>query len=1108
MSSLPSRPDLQTERARHPELVGREDVLASLHEWLDGSSDRGWLLLTGSPGVGKSAVLAHFTERLELSGRSVPMHFIRRGVSDWDYAYAIQSLLVGQLEELYPDLKNPDARPDRRLVELLLRISNRQLIPRQQRLLLCLDGLNEAVTEGSDNPLPRFLPQALPPGVFFLASIRAGHPYLSFFAERSYRSIDLDRGVDGKHRATQAFWSRASERLQLPLDYAKTAVRCAEGNLLHATLLQTWLSQLPLSERLEYVSEPIPFGLWGMLEFLSQPLWEEGEMDSSASAEPLQRTVLGLLCAAREALPQPLLGAIVGATLPVSKWLTATQAFVMAESTPLGDGYRLSHDCFRELIIARLGPQEMRRLHRKLATTIAQWPVTVAAGVSEAEAEFCRRYAARYAVYHRIEAGDWTGVDQVCSDVEYLTARVMDAGTQALENDFAMASARCPDPVRQKEWRDLQRAVREETHWLRRDPAALPSLLYNRLRCFGWPGARISRALSMAQGVPQLRLQRGVGGYERTLSGHASSVYGCAVTHDGRRLLSASWDKTLKVWDLQSGHQLMTLKGHLAEVTACVILPDDARALSASADNTLKLWDLATGKELLTLLGHTGEVTCVAAFPDGERAVSGARDKTLKIWDLRTGQVLATLKGHLSWVTACAVLAGGERVVSGAWDKTMKLWGVEGARELATLTGHAAGVRTLAVLPDGRRVISGAEDHTLKLWDLSSGHELVAYHGHTAGVTSCAVLPDGRRLVSTAKDKTLRVWDLQSGQGLATLQGHSAWVTACAALPDGRHVASGSDDYSIKVWDLTAGQELATLQGHSAAVSSCVMLPGQLRVLTGSADRTLKLWDIAGGHAFLTLKEHTDLVTSCTVSVDGKLALSGSWDKTLRVWDLERGQLLRTLTGHDWFVTACALPPGGKLAVSGSWDKTLRVWDLSDGSELRVIEGHTAQVTCIAALLDGKRVISGARDSTLRVWDLDSGAELLMLRGHSDFVTACVLLPDGRRVVSGSGDRTLKVWDLTNGEELMTLHGHAAQVSAVAVTPDGRRVVSASEDHTLKVWDLQSGRCLDTVYGVAPYDCVAVDEERICAGDRLGNVWMLVSAAVKDEPLAAAAPTA
>ena len=936
MASSPNQPEFASERARHPELRGREDVLALMEDWLGGSADRGWLLITGSPGSGKSAVLSQFIAAREKLGQQVPQHFLRRGVADWDYPYAVQLSLVTQIEALFPGSFNPDARPERRLVELLLRISNRHLIPSHKRLLLIVDGLNEAVAEGSDNPLPRFLPQALPPGVFVVGSIRSGHPYLSFFAERSFRCIDLDRGVDGKHRASQALWAYHGPRLGLPPEYIKTAVRCAEGNPLHASLLADHLERLPIAERAARVGEPVPYGLWGMLEYLSQPLWEEGELQPGG---PLPaRTALGLLCAARIALPLPLLRQILGASFANSAahgeedFLHIAGPFLHAETTPLGPGYRLAHDCFRELVVARLGAQEMRRLHRKLAQTLAAWPLVPAA--SDREADFYRSYALRYAIHHRVEAGDWTGVEQVCSDVEFLIAKCRDAGTLALENDFAMASSRCPDPVRQKEWRDLQRAVREETHWLRRDPVALPSLLYNRLRCFGWPGARISRALSMPQGVPQLRLQRGIGGYERTLTGHASSVYGCTVTSDGKRLISASWDKTLKVWDLGSGHQLLTLKGHTAEVTACVLLPDEQRVLSASADMTLRLWDLASGRELETLHSHTGEITCLAVFPDGYRVVSGARDKTLKIWDLRTGQVLMTLKGHLSWVAACGVLAGGERIVSGSWDKTLKLWDVATGRELATLSGHAAGVRTLAVFPDGRRVISGAEDHTLKLWDLTAGQELTAYQGHTAGVTSCTVLPDGRRMVSTAKDKTLRVWDVQSGQALATLQGHSAWVTACAALPDGRQVASGSDDYSIKIWDLTAGQELATLQGHSAAVSSCAMVPGQQMVLTGSADRTLKLWDVSGGSAFLTLKGHGDLVTSCAVSPSGRQAVSGSWDKTLRLWDLTTGEMVRVFTGHSWFVTACAFLPDGKRAVSGSWDKSLRVWELESGAEI------------------------------------------------------------------------------------------------------------------------------------------------------------------------------
>jgi len=1105
--STPSVPlsEFALERSRHGPLLGCEELLAAADEWLKAAGARGWLLFTGSPGSGKSALLSHLVERFSIDGRTPPHHFLRRGHADWDQPYAVQASLVAQIELLYPSAGNPDARPERRLLELLLRVSNRHLIPDNRRLILIIDGLDEVASDGSESPLDRFLPLALPPGVFVIASIRSGHPFESFFGERSARVIDLDRALGS--RGVRAFWAHHGPRLGLPIAYQQKAARAAEGNILHATLLCRALDSLPLSEREQQLEEPVPFGLWGLLESQCQALWDSDvpAPGTAASAELEKakakdtprlvcRTALGLLCAARAALPLDLLAELCEVDELPPLFAAICQPFLVLGTAAAGQGthYRIGHDAFRELFIARVGVHEMRRLHRRLVHTLSAWPGDSPAS-RFADPGFCRRYALRHGVQHRIEASDWPGVEQLCSNVRFLTQRVREAGTRALENDFAQAAARCPDPVRRKEWRDMQRAVREEAHWLRRDPDALPSLLYNRLRCMGWPGARIGRALSMGQGAPSYRVQRGLSSNERTLQGHASSVYGCVSSSDGRFLVSASWDRTLKVWDVASGHYLLTLKGHSAEVTACVMFTDDRRLLSSSADNTLKIWDVYTGLIEQTLIGHTGEVTACAAFPDGKRVLSGARDKTLRVWDLQSGQTVMALKGHLSWVTACAVLGSGERVLSGSWDRTLKIWDVASGRELATLYGHSAGVRAIAVLPGGLLAVSGSEDHTLRLWDLSAGRELLAFHGHTAGVTACAILPDGRRMVSTSKDKTLRVWDLQSGEALATLHGHSAWVTACVALPDGRFVVSGSDDYLLKIWDLAASHDLHALQGHAAAVHACVLLSDEQRLLTGSADRTLKLWDLSTGASLLSLKGHSDLITSCAVLPGGRRAVSGSWDRTLRVWDLETGELLSCLTGHDWFVTSCAVLPGGCHIVSGSWDRTVRIWDLETGEVLKILSGHSAQITCVAALPDGERVVSGSRDNTLRVWDIKSGRELQVLRGHIDFVTTCAALPDGERVLSGSEDRTLKVWDLSIGEERTTLQGHAAGVGACAVTSDGRWAVSAASDHTIRVWDLGTGRCLDTVYGTSPFESVATLGERICAGDRLGHVWMLVA---------------
>jgi WD40 repeat protein len=173
--------------------------------------------------------------------------------------------------------------------------------------------------------------------------------------------------------------------------------------------------------------------------------------------------------------------------------------------------------------------------------------------------------------------------------------------------------------------------------------------------------------------------------------GHRNSVSGVSVTPDGLRAVSASHDETLMVWDLQSGQCLRTLGGygawrslggHSALVEGVRITPDGRRAVSASADKTLRVWDVESGQCLSVLEGHTGEVLAVEVTPDGRRAVSASRDQTLRVWDLARGQCLHTFEGH-RYVCGVRVTPDGRRAVASSDDKTLRVWDLEGSKCLA-----------------------------------------------------------------------------------------------------------------------------------------------------------------------------------------------------------------------------------------------------------------------------------------------------------------------------------------------------------------------------------------------------------------------------------------
>jgi WD40 repeat protein/uncharacterized caspase-like protein len=536
-------------------------------------------------------------------------------------------------------------------------------------------------------------------------------------------------------------------------------------------------------------------------------------------------------------------------------------------------------------------------------------------------------------------------------------------------------------------------------------------------------------------------------------------VRSVAISPDRRLIVSGSPDRSIVLWDAESGRELRTLKGHTNEINAVLFSPDGKQVVSASWDQTIRLWDVESGQELRAFKGHTNGVSCIAISKDGSRIVSGSADNTIRLWDTASGRELRSFKGHAYNINSVAFSPDGKRVVSGSYEKRMTIWDTETGRELHTSVGHADQINSVGFSPDGRRVVTGSDDKTLKLWDADSGREMRSFKGHTDRVVSVAFSPDGRRILSGSSDKSVKLWDADTGNELHTLSDHTGIVFSVTFSADGRWIVSGSVDGTIRLWDSETAREFRTLVGHTSRVGSVAFSPDGARIVSTSWDNTVKLWETATGRELRIFAGHTDWVYSAAFSSDGQRIVSGSTDHTVKLWDSQSGRELRTFKGHADYIVSVAFSPDNRYVLSGGGDKTLKLWDVDSGRELRTFSGHTTAVSSVAFLPDGHRIASTSLDHTVKLWNVETGRALLTLKGHTDSVWSLAVSPDGRMIASGgSTDHAIKLWDADSGRELRALMGHAGYINSLAFSPDGRRLVSAGDDATIRLWDIESGR--------------------------------------------------
>jgi WD40 repeat protein len=497
--------------------------------------------------------------------------------------------------------------------------------------------------------------------------------------------------------------------------------------------------------------------------------------------------------------------------------------------------------------------------------------------------------------------------------------------------------------------------------------------------------------------------------------------------------------------DAEGSAHLMKLVGHMSAIDACVFSPDGNRILTASRDGTIKLWDSATGENLATMgrLQYSDHPVAAAFAPDGTRIISAHSDGRVHLWQAATGTEISSLLHKSGKVLACGFVEGRAAFItlSGSLGWSLEICDAQTGEKLNTMRDFGHKVRVCVISPDGN-LLASASQKNLKLWNARTGKPLFGLGGFKDPIEHCGFSQDGSLVFASDKNQA-RLWDCCSGTAVSTL----ANIRTVALSPDGK-VAVAAERSEMKLCDTANGGTLAEMRGDDW-IRVCAFSPDGKRFVAGSNRNTATVWD-ATSRARLRETPSENAVTIDTSGLQFRNRIHTTFVSDLLFWDELTGREKRSsslsLGSFHYMAMHLFSPDATRAALISDEDAVL--WDTRVDKKVGGLRGNRGSIKCACFSPDGALLVTGLKDTTLKLWDAKTCAELATLRGHDYPVDACVFTPDGSRIFSSAIGGT-RVWDSRTAREIDGLYDPLCRV--VALSPDGRSAL-ISETEVDRAW--------------------------------------------------------
>ncbi len=588
-------------------------------------------------------------------------------------------------------------------------------------------------------------------------------------------------------------------------------------------------------------------------------------------------------------------------------------------------------------------------------------------------------------------------------------------------------------------------------------------------------------------------------------AGHTSAINSVVVSPDGKLILTASDDLTIKLWDAASGRVIRVLSGHTKTINRALFSPDGKTIFSASEDGTVRIWDVASGRAVRTLdTKESVSGVSLAVSPDGKYVVR-SQEKT-QIWDVFTGQLLRTLDRRLLSLTFSP--DGQMLAAVGFNDKrSVELLNPQTGAVLRELPANTSlSDQSLAFSPDGKLLAIITADNTIDLWDVTKGSVSRSFKDkHYVDLPTTTFSPDGKLLLlsnAPGRDlikKYLDLYDVRSGSlfkridvsAMDSFQANSVsfqpdgktfltagytnlsqWDVANGTLvrhfelaPDKRAalvvdaphktILLGVEQAGAKSWD--ANFSVQSEFADSDAFDKFYFSPdGRIAATDNKSNPYLRFWRTDTGQMIAQLEESVDLLR---FSPDSQAIALLKGNASIEIYDSQAVKLMRTLRGHTGDVVDAQFTPDGKYLVSISADKTARVWDWRTGESLKTLAGLPAAPNALA--LDNNTIAVICNDANVSVFDVATGKPIRTWSAGKGYGWAMALSPDGRTLATATYETKTRLWDTATGQLQQNLGEIESRnfVDLLAFSPDGNTLISRErESGPTRLWNVKSGQ--------------------------------------------------